>query len=150
MNDRIRTSSDFDDDLLREQVSLAFQHLPTMQIASFIVALVLSYVVRDTVPSRNIFAWVFMILAIVASRIVLYYRFLKVRKGPFDGAYWKQSYLVLTLISGMIWGLSVFLIFPSGNPVLIALFVMVIASLSAAVTVSHSSIRFGPAAWAVT
>ena len=40
------------------------------------------------------------------------------------------------------------MIFPAGDPAHIALFVLVIASLSAATTVSHSALRMGPTVWA--
>ncbi|MGC2064504.1 MAG: PAS domain S-box protein [Thermodesulfovibrionales bacterium] len=149
MNGGARTDKGLKDRILREQLRLAFKQLPTMQIASFIVALVISYAVRDIVPHVNIFAWVLMVLAIVVSRIVLYYRFLKVRNEPFAGEHWEKIYLVLTLISGIIWGLSSVIIYPAGNLGLIALFLLVIASQSAATTVAHSSIRVGPAVWMV-
>jgi PAS domain-containing protein len=148
MDDKLMTDKDFKDGILREQVRLAMKQLPTMQTASFIVALVLSYTVRDIVLHENIFSWLLMILAIVVSRIAFYFRFLKVREDLFAGEYWKNIYIILAFISGAIWGLSAFLIFPTGNLGLIALFVLVIASLSAATTVSHSSIRWSPAAWA--
>jgi PAS domain S-box-containing protein len=148
MNDELETGKEFKDGILREQVRLAMKQLPTMQTASFIVALALSYTVRDIALHENILAWLAMILAIVVSRIVLYFRFLKVREEVFAGEYWKNLYIILALISGAFWGLSAFLIFPVANLGLIALFVLVMASLSAATTVSHSSIRLGPAAWA--
>jgi diguanylate cyclase (GGDEF)-like protein len=148
MIDKIKTGRDFKDDILREQVRLAMKQLPTMQIASFIVALVLSYTVSDIVPHADIVTWDLMVLAIVVSRIVLYFKFLKVREQSFAGEQWKKAYLLLAFISGVIWGASAFIIFPAGNPALISLFVLVIASLSAATTVSHSALRLGPTAWA--
>jgi PAS domain S-box-containing protein len=148
MNRELKTGDGFKDGILREQVRLAMKQLPTMQAASFIVALVLCYAVRGIVSPANIFVWVFMVLAIVASRVVFYFRFLKVREELFAGDFWQNFYLILALVSGIIWGLSAFIIFPAGNLGLISLFVLVIASLSAATTVSHSSIRLAPTAWA--
>ncbi len=139
----------FQDDILREQVRLAAKQVPIMQIASFLVALVLCYTVRDIVPRARILEWLIMVLAIVTSRIVLYNHFVKVSKDPFDGVYWKNIYLFLALISGIIWGLSALLIFPAEKPALISLFVLVMASLSAATTISHSSLKYGPAVWTV-
>ncbi|HBD08322.1 MAG TPA: hypothetical protein DCZ69_08670, partial [Syntrophobacteraceae bacterium] len=141
-------SRDLNEDTLREQIHLAMKQLPTMQAASFIVALVLAFSVRDSVPHANIYAWILMVLAVVVSRIVHYLRFLRVRDQLFAGRYWKNICLVLVFLSGIVWGLSAFIIFPVGNPGLIALFVLVMASLSAATTVSHSSIRLAPTAWA--
>jgi len=112
MNNEMEKCRAFKDNILREQVKLAFRHLPTMQIASFLVALVLCYVVRDIVRHVNIIAWLLMILTIVVGRIVLYYRFCKVLEGSFACEYWKNVYLILALISGIFWGLSTFIIFP--------------------------------------
>ncbi len=148
MNNRLGSGEDFRDEVLREQVRLAVKQLPAMQTASFIVALVLAYTVRRIVPLAEITAWVLMVLGVVAGRSFLYIRFFKTGEGPFDGRRWENAYLILALVSGAIWGLSAFMIFPAGNIGLICLFVLVMASLSAATTVSHSSLRLGPAAWA--
>jgi len=134
--------------IVREQVLLVFDQLPTMQMTSFLVALVLAVSVRNTAPRVNIFVWLLMVLGLAVSRIVLFYRFRRIREQPFDGAYWKNAFLLLTFVSGAVWGLSAFLMFPADNPGLIAFFVLVIASLSAATTISHSSLRWGAAAWA--
>jgi len=136
------------DNILREQVRLTFKQLPTMQMASLVVALVLSYTVIPVVPRANIIAWDLMILAVVASRIFLYYRFLKVRDQLFAGASWRDVSLFLSLVSGIVWGASAFIIFPANDRELISLFVLVIASLSAATTISHSSLKFGALVWA--
>lgn len=135
-------------ELLREQVSHVYRQLPTMQVASFIVALALAYSVRHAVAQENICAWLVMILAIVCSRIIAYYKFIRVSDGAFKGDYWKNIYIFLALVSGVIWGISAFIVFPGDNPTYIFLFVLVIASLSAATTVSHSAVRFGSTAWA--
>ncbi len=148
MKDDRSTASGIGESILREQVRLAVDQLPTMQIASFLVAVVLSFVVREFVPDENIAIWLSLVALVAVSRIIFYYRFVGVSKGPFDGRLWRKAYLLLALASGVIWGLSAFLIFPVQNIAFISLFVLVIASLSAATTISHSSLRLGPAAWA--
>ena len=62
-------SVDFKDGIQREQIRLVMEQVPTMQAVSFIVALVLVYVVRDIVPPANIFVWVLMVFLIVCSRV---------------------------------------------------------------------------------
>jgi len=109
---------------------------------------VLAFVVRDSVPHANIYRWIALVSAVAASRVILYYRFARVREGAFAGEPWKNSYLLLALVSGIVWGLSAFLIFPAGNPALISLFVLVMASLAASTTVSHAALRLSPTAWA--
>jgi PAS domain S-box-containing protein len=144
----VNTRKDFESDILREQVGLAMAQIPTMQGASFIVALILCYVVRDIVSYENILQWIMLVLLTVIGKMLLYSRFSKVRKDPFGGAFWKNSYCILALISGAVWGLSAFIIFPSGNPERISLIVLVMGSLAATTTLSHSSMKFAPTAWA--
>lgn len=147
MNKETAPGKDVQAGIVREQVHLVLKDLPTMQLASFAVALVLAYAVRTTAPRTHIVVWIGMVLAIVLSRIIFYFRYARVRDGLFDGGYWKNAYILLALSSGVIWGLSAFIIFPAHNVELISLFVLVIASLSASTTVSHSSLRLGPLAW---
>nr|MDA8175189.1 hypothetical protein [Nitrospiraceae bacterium] len=139
--------AEYREEIAREQVRIAFADLPTMQTASFIVALVLSGLVRNIVAHANILAWNLMILSVVIGRVALFYRFKRVRESAFDGQYWGRAYLGLALLSGLVWGFSAFLIFPAGNPALISLFLLTMVSLSASTVISHSSIKPGPAAW---
>ena len=133
--------------IVREQVRLALRHLPLMQLASFVVALLLAYTVRRVVPFENIAAWLLLILLIVTSRIIYYARFTRVRSEQFNANLWKNVYLLQVFASGISWGLSSVLIYPAGNPALASMLLLMIAGLSAATTVSHSSLRWAPAAW---
>ena len=148
MTNETKMEKSLNDAILREQLCLAMQQVPTMQAASFIVALVLSYTVHDIVPHTKALVWVLMIMAVAIGRVVFYYEFRKVREALFAGEIWRNIYLITVLISGIAWGLSAFIIFPAGNSVLISLFLIVITSVSSAVTVSHSSIRLAATAWA--
>ena len=67
---------------------------------------------------------------------------------PFDGPGWRSAFQLLSLLSGTVWGLSALLLFPAGNPALISLFILVMASRAASTTVSHASLRLSPLAWA--
>jgi PAS domain S-box-containing protein len=149
MNYKSLSEKDVQPAIVREQVHLALRHLPTMQITSLIVALILAYAVRNIVSPVKIAAWAVMVFAIVMSRIIYYFRYLRVRNNAFDGTFWTKAYLFLAFVSGVIWGVSAFLIFPASIQAFLFLFVLVIASLSAATTVSHSSLQWGPAAWMV-
>jgi two-component system, cell cycle sensor histidine kinase and response regulator CckA len=146
-SDAIETNKGLRTGILREQIRLAMKQIPTMQGASLIVALILCYVVRDIVPYANILGWVTLVLLTVLSEILLYLRFSKVSEDSFTEEPWENAYLILALISGVIWGLSAFVIFPAGNRELISLFVLVMGTLAATTTISHSSMKFAPMAW---
>ncbi len=140
-------SEDYEQEILREQVRLAMQQVPTIQWACFIVVLALAYLARNIVPHINIITWVLMILLVGVGMIALHIRFRKVREGQFAGKHWRNIYLLLILVSGIVWGSSAFIIFPTGNPGLISLFALVIATLSAGSTVTLCSFRLGTMLW---
>ncbi len=131
----------------REQIRLTLRHLPTVQITAVVVGLILASAVRASVSVGGIGLWIGLLLAVAVSRIVYYVRYTRVRDRPFDPTPWRHAYILLAVISGSAWGVGAFLIFPSGNVALIAFFLLVFASLSAATTVSHSALRFGAIAW---
>jgi hypothetical protein len=147
MPNKPSASNDIQAAITREQVRLAVRHLPTIQLVSFVVALLLGYSVRTMVPFKNIAAWTLMILCIVTGRIIYYARFTRVRNEQFNALVWKNVYLQMVFASGVLWGLSAVLIFPAGDRGLISMVLLMIAGLSAATTVSHSSLRLAPAAW---
>ncbi|MBM4286232.1 MAG: hypothetical protein FJ128_13465 [Deltaproteobacteria bacterium] len=123
------------------------RQIPMMQTASFIVALVISFSVLKYVSFDKILLWNSMVFFIVILRIYAYYRFNRVSHESFAGEYWQNIFLFMAFLSGIFWGLSAFLIFPAGSVELIAIIILVIASLSAATTVCHSSVRYGPTVW---
>jgi PAS domain S-box-containing protein len=141
--------NEFREAIGREQLRLVMQQVPTMQAASVVVALVLSYAVRGIVPRGNILFFILLVSAVSASRFILYRRFFVACTKSFVAKNWKSAYLLLALFSGIVWGSSAFLILPHGNASLLALFLLVMTSLSASTTVSHSSIKWAPAVWIV-
>ena len=146
---KVDTSKGYTDRILGEQVRLAIKQLPTMQITSFIVALVLSITVRNISPLANIIAWLMMVLVTVSGRTVLYYRFLKVDEQSIVAGYWEKIYLLLAIFSGIVWGVSAFIIFPAGNIWPMAIFLIAIAGLATGTTISHAGIKLGSTAWVV-
>jgi PAS domain S-box-containing protein len=133
--------------ILGEQISIAMDQLPTMQAASLIIALILCYTVRDSVSQTKIFCFLSLMVVIVLCRIFLYLLYSKVPRGSLSAKKWEKAFLSLALISGLFWGLSAFLIFPAGNPVLMSMFILVIGALAAGTTLSHASVRFASIAW---
>ncbi len=133
---------------MREQVRLAMQQLPTMLVTNLICASVLALAAWKIAAPGKILLWISMVLAIHLSRSVLYFEFRKARDASFNGERWQDLYLASNLISGVVWGASAFLIFPSiGYPGRIFIFLLVIVGVAAASTVSHSTLRLGPVAW---
>ncbi len=120
-----------------------------MQVAALVAALVIAFAVRSLVPGRNIFAWLLLILLVGVARLVFWYRFARIDDTSFRTATWRRAYLLMAFISGSAWGLSALLIYPAGDLGLIFIFVLVVASLAAAATISHASVRLGSTAWSV-
>lgn len=135
--------------VLREQVRLAIGQIPAMQGTSLLVAVVLAVVFWHFVPHPRVLAWVLMIAAVAASRYYLYIQFHAVPQQYFDGPAWQRRYVASTLVSGILWGISAVMLFPPGDQVMQALLIMVMTTLAATTTVSHSSVKSAPIAWSV-
>ena len=135
------------DRLLREQVRLLFRHVPAMLGGAGVVSVVLAFSVRRIVDPWCIVAWLASILAVGIARLSLHHRFARIRTQEFDVRRWARAHVTLSVVSGACWGASAFLIFPAGRLPLVALFLLVIVSLSTGSTVSHSSVRLAPIAW---
>ncbi len=135
--------------VLREQVRLAIGQIPAMQGTSLIVAVVIAAVYWHFIPHFQVLAWVLMIAGVAAWRYHLYVQFHRIPQQYFDGASWGRRYAVSTLISGILWGTSAILLFPPGDRVMQAFLIMVMTTLSATTTASHSSIKTAPMAWSV-
>ncbi len=148
MHSEAKTSGEPVNCILREQVRLAFEQVPTMQAVSFIVSLVLCYAVRNQVSPRKLSVWGLLILAAVTGGTILYYRFDRVKKEGFNAGVWRNIYLATILVSGTIWGLSAFVLFSDGYSPFLSAFIFVLVSLSAGGAISHASIKFGSIAWA--
>jgi len=131
----------------REQLRLVVAQLPTMQAAALLVGFVLAFSVRDSFTPARIASWLLPLSAVAAGRLIYYRRFLKARPERFGDPAWEWGYLLLTAVSGIVWGLSAFLLLPAGDISLTLAFVLVVASLSATTTVSHASLKYCSAAW---
>lgn len=136
-------------DVLREQVRLAIGQIPAMQGTSWIVAVALAMVCWNVVPHSHVLVWVLMITAVAVSRYHLYVRFHAAPQRHFDGPRWRRRYETSTLVSGILWGLSAVMLFPPGDQIMQALLVLVMTTLAATTTVSHSSVKSAPLLWTV-
>lgn len=135
------------DEIRREQVRLAISQTPTMQSMSYLVAVIVSAVLWKYISAAQLAAWMALVTLVAGSRMFLWSRFRPRARTLFDGRTWGKYYTALTFISGLAWGSSALFLYPPGNIPMQALLIIVMASLSASVTVSHSSVKSAPAVW---
>ena len=83
--------NEFREAIGREPLPPVMQQVPTMQAASVVVALVLSYAVRGIVPRGNILLFILLVSAVAAGRVILYRRVLIACTKYFVGKHWKRG-----------------------------------------------------------
>jgi len=140
-------SANLQKNVLREQILLAVGQIPMMQVSSYIVAVILTVVSWNFVPHINAILWMILVTGVAVWRFYIFFKFKKVTDSIFDPYPWKKGFMLSTLISGIFWGASAFLLFPPNSIGLQSLLILVMCSLAATTTVSHSSIKEVPMLW---
>ncbi|MEW6719831.1 MAG: ATP-binding protein [Thermodesulfobacteriota bacterium] len=149
MEGKSRVDKDHRAAILREQLRLVIEQIPAMQTGACVAALVLAYVVRNIHSPARIALWIALMSAVTLGRLFLYRGFFRTDPDRIPEKTWENIYLGLSIFSGAVWGVSAFLLMPLDDVVLMMSFLLVVAGISAATTVSHTSLRFGSAAYMV-
>jgi signal transduction histidine kinase len=115
-----------------EQVRILYQQLPYSIVGTLIAVVFLAAVMWDIAPRNAIVGWLVCMGANQLWRLVLYYRFQRLRVPAHDVERWAQYWAAGSLISGVLWGGAGFLFFVPGSPVHQAFLIVLIFGVVAA------------------
>lgn len=134
--------------ILREQVKLAFGQQPMALSISSVLALVLIFVFNGNILPSRIYIWLFFLLSISMIRAWKTYRFRAIRESDFPPRRWRNVFVAGVGVSAFIWGTSVFVFLPVGQPVeMEILIVLTLAGMTSAAIVSQSAILRAALLW---
>ena len=128
-----------------EQMSLINKESSVSLLGALLTAAFYTYILYGKVSSEILLSWYALISVIYIARwlnIKYFYR-LSIELGGDSNSYiWERIYLAGTLVTGLMWGLGSYYLFPEDNVLLDAVIVLTIGGLVAAASVTYSPSKY--------
>lgn len=103
-------------DRLRDDVRSLFQQTPASIVGNFVGVLILVTLFWGMAPAKAFAAWCLPFAALMGTRWVLYKRFARADEQGLEALLaWRKTWNLLTVVTGMFWGLAVWVFYPYGG-----------------------------------
>lgn len=122
-----------------EQVRLLFGALPGVLALTLPVAILLVATFWSSQPASRLLGWFALFVLVAGGRWMLWRRFQRVPPGRLDETRWGRAFCLLSLASGMVWGLTPLVMFDGSSPHQQAMAAFLIAGLAAGGVVNLSA-----------
>ena len=94
-----------------EQTRLLYEQAPTSFVVTLLNAGILTFVLRDVVPTPRLFVWFGFIMAVTLGRILLAWRYRLAEPSVEQATFWRNLFIVGAAGAGIAWGLAGVLLF---------------------------------------
>jgi diguanylate cyclase (GGDEF)-like protein len=133
----------------RARNDLIFRTQGTAIFTICVVVLAFAYIIREDVASVPLSIWTFVCILTYLLRYLIYRSYIRAEDTAKSSSHWQTIFSSATGISGLCWGMSMFVTFPedSINHQLLQILLLVI--ISAATTVTHSAYRWAGIAFSI-
>src|SRR3990172_8500357 len=98
--------------LLLEQVRSLCRNATPVLWATSVNATLLAFVLRNVIPRNYLLAWLIAVYLTVGLRDFLLGRCRLDAMAPHEIGDWKRQFIILTALSGMLWGVTSLFLFP--------------------------------------
>lgn len=132
------------EELLTEQVRLAFGQTALGDIGLGLAASLVSYLLWDQVSHRVILIWLGIGWSFNLANLVVVWAFYRVKPPPGESRRWLGRWFIGMIADSLIWGLGVVLLFPASSQQLQMGLALVVIGIGLATTAAFSAIRWGP------
>lgn len=119
-------------------------------ITSILLASILTYIQREVIDHAVIFTWLSLIVIIAFSRVALVFSYKRSVMGNADTHVRLVRFRLGVLISGVVWGIGGFLLFPENHPQYQLFLIFMLAGLSVGGVVSYSADRVSGIAYPIS
>ena len=107
-----------------------------------IVVLGFSFSLAGNVPTINLVVWTAACLISYVVRLLLFGAYTRAPEQEQSSVSWQVRFSLASCVSGLIWGLAAFTLFPEDSVRLQLLLILIIVFLAAATTVTHSGYKW--------
>ena len=122
-------------------VRLAFQQSSLALAAAFINAIILALILVKVVPYQNIAYWFLVSLALTVYRYITTLRYFKTNPGDHESRKWGRDFLILTFLSGLVWGSAGIFLFPAGSIAHQMFMILVVGGICAGSVATYASVK---------
>lgn len=129
--ERSEASGALDARIALEQTRLLFSALPGVLALTLPVTVFLVITFWSSRPPAVLLGWFALYLLVACARLLLWWRFGRVQPGQAEAERWTRHFCLLSLASGIVWGLTPVLMFDGSSPYQQALVAFLIAGLAA-------------------
>ncbi|MFT7558644.1 MAG: diguanylate cyclase (GGDEF)-like protein [Flavobacteriales bacterium] len=133
----------FDETLVhRARNDLVFRTQASAIVTICVVVLAFSYILYGDVPHIALVVWASLTMSSYALRYVIYRNYHASTDEQKSLGHWQTLFTFSSALSGFLWGISIFVVFPENslNHQMLQILLMVI--LSAATTVTHTAYKW--------
>ena len=103
-------------DRLRDDVRSLFQQTPASIVGNLVGVLILITLFWGMAPVKAFMSWCVPFAALMGTRWVLYKRFARADEQGLEALLaWRKTWNLLTVVTGMFWGLAVWVFYPYGG-----------------------------------
>lgn len=129
--------------LRSEQVRILHASLPISLTTTIIIAVVLVLLQWNATSAGQVMTWFLSVMAVVCLRYYWYFKFNKKSHSLFL-AYtsWLVRFNLGVILSGLLWGSTAFLLFPTGNVLHQMFLLLILAGMSAGAVSTLSAYSF--------
>jgi signal transduction histidine kinase len=103
---------DTSQEVLLEQVRLAYTNMPVSQLAALLNAVVLALVVSHAIETRAVIVWLLLLVAITLARMATWVAFRRVSPLAQAATTWHRHLLLGAFGSGLVWGATFLIVYP--------------------------------------
>ena len=123
------------------QVSQTYTQMILGGITNPLAALAVMVVLWPVIPHERLLVWFGAILLIQLARLVLPLRYRSIEPTPQAVTTWSRLQILINGLSGLVWGITFFVLWPDGLPQYQMILPAIIIALSAASTAAYAPLR---------
>jgi signal transduction histidine kinase len=123
-----------------ELMTNAYRLLPMSVLAIVVNSTTLSYAQYDVIAFDKIATWLGLTFIVTFWRFITF-RIFRANPQKYSLKEWYRLFMVGVILSGMLWGLSALVLYPSGDIMHQAMLIIIIAGMSAGAISSLSSLK---------
>ena len=123
------------------QIHHTYSQMVIGAITNPIAALGVVMVLSSVIPQWRLFIWFGMLVLLQSIRFVIAFRYRSITPTGGDALFWGRIQILINALSGMVWGVTFFALWPAGLPQYQLVLPVIVIGLGAGATAGYAPLR---------